>query len=168
MSQYLRRYINEPITVAFLGLSEAGKSTWALRLKDDQFDTTTTPTVGNQIYHVNNEILQIQITDVGGQELFRKSWEQVIVLNEIIVFVLDAAAPDQLQEAKQEFDKLTEIIQKQSVIILAHKQDLESARSEMDIQKLFDEKTWPIVETSAKTGQGVDEFYHILLDIKTG
>ncbi len=168
----------EPTRVFLLGLSNAGKTTFLKLLQLDQF-TNPTRTMGLDVEDVEANGLFMKVWDVGGQDTFRESiWLRLLELKpDVIIYVVDSADHDALQESENWFRKIALSPQTKTtpIVVLANKQDLPNALSpgELAIQMhLFEAaiergesanpRTFRVFPTSLKTGEGVDELLEYL------
>ena len=87
------------------------------------------PTVGFNMHKVQKGAVVIKVWDMGGQEKFRSMWERYCRGVQVIVFVLDAAAPASFQLAAQELQSLLlqPSLATTPLLLLFNKQDLRQA-----------------------------------------
>ena len=160
-----RYYGNKGLVL--IGLSEAGKTAWRKRFMYNVYDPQP-PTFGLHQSKFEGAGYRVDVTEIGGQTKFEHLKKDAVQKNSIIAFVVDAADHDRFQEVQIEFNRLVRpFYLEKKIIILATKQDLEGAADESTIQQLLNEKqskiiNWQIIETSAKTGKGKQDFLHIL------
>eukprot|EP01119_Soliformovum_irregulare_P007452 TRINITY_DN1987_c0_g1_i2.p1 TRINITY_DN1987_c0_g1~~TRINITY_DN1987_c0_g1_i2.p1 ORF type:complete len:139 (+),score=39.87 TRINITY_DN1987_c0_g1_i2:309-725(+) len=93
------------------------------------------PTVGFNMKKITKGNVTIKLWDIGGQPRFRSMWERYCRGVNAIVFVVDAADSDKLEEAK---NNLVELLNKPPlagipVLVLANKNDLPEALAAEDI-----------------------------------
>lgn len=116
--------------VSLVGLQNAGKTSLvaAMSTGEPQMESTI-PTVGFNMKKVQHGKAQIKLWDVGGQPRFRSMWERYCRGVSSIVFVVDAADKDKLEQAKKE---LLDLVEKPGLagiplLVLGNKNDLEGA-----------------------------------------
>ena len=130
----------EDFHIVMIGLDGAGKTTALYRLKFDQY-MNTVPTVGFNCERVKGTVgkskgLTFLIWDVGGQEKIRPLWRSYTRCTDGIIFVVDSAEEDKLDEAKVELWRTMKYQDNKDIplLILANKQDLQSALNASDIE----------------------------------
>lgn len=166
-----RRKANKTQAV-FLGLDNAGKSTIISFLKEGRF-IEHTPTMGKNKSDMEINGTRISIMDVGGQATFRDMWFDELRTANLVVFVIDEAAPERFPEAKMEFDKLLPniIARETPLLILANKHDMEIIADLPTIIKAFgllELKNFEILEISARSGYGMADAFVKFYNTLTG
>lgn len=131
------------VHVVVIGLDSAGKTSLLYRLKLREF-VKTIPTKGFNTEKIRVSVgasraVTFQVWDVGGQEKLRPLWKSYTRRTDGIVFVVDAAEQERVEEAKVELHKITRTSENQGVpvLVLANKQDLDSALSVGEVEKLL-------------------------------
>ena len=159
------------VRLLILGLDNAGKTTVLYQMQFGEAKVTV-PTLGFNVETVNYENLTFQMWDLGGQSELRPYWRCYFPKTNAIVFVIDSTDKDRLDIAKQELLFLIkeDDLKGVPIAILANKQDLEGALSDIEISEklgLSDIKTnqWAIFKTVAKTGVGLDNAFKWLTGI---
>ena len=107
-----------------LGLDAAGKTTILYKLKLND-NVNTIPTVGFNVESVVYKNVKFNVWDVGGQDKIRPLWRHYYTGTQGLIFVVDSADTDRLDEARQELHKIiNDREMKDSVILVfANKQD---------------------------------------------
>ena len=139
------------------GLDYAGKSTLVSFLENGTF-IEHTPTMGKEQTTIEVNGLKVNIVDMGGQKDFRSLWLGEMEDAECVIFMIDASARHRFKEAKEELIKLSPLLEKKPLIILANKYDLKDVAqiSEiMDALELEKFKSFEIIPISSKTGYGI-------------
>ena len=123
-----------------IGLDGAGKTTALYMMKLDQF-LNTVPTIGFNCERVKGSLgssagTTFLIWDVGGQEKIRPLWRSYTRCTDGIIFVIDSSEEDNLDEAKLELWRTMKYQDNKDIplLILANKQDLQSALTASDIE----------------------------------
>jgi len=146
-----------------VGLDGAGKTTILYRLQLGEV-VSTAPTVGFYVESLTYKKLRITVWDVGGQDKVRSLWKRYFKGTDGIVYVVDSAAPNRLQESKEELWKILndEELTGAKLLIYANKQDDASAIPINKLTEAFDlyqikDRQWFIQSTCAIQGTGLYE-----------
>ncbi|KAM6951264.1 ADP-ribosylation factor-like protein 4D [Aplochiton taeniatus] len=131
------------IHVVVIGLDSSGKTSLLYRLKLKEF-VKTIPTRGFNTERIkvavgNSRAIPFQVWDVGGQDKLRPLWKSYTRRTDGMVFVVDAAETERMEEAKVELHKITRTAENHGVpvLVLANKQDLRSALSAGEVEKVL-------------------------------
>ncbi|KAG7263182.1 hypothetical protein CRUP_035760 [Coryphaenoides rupestris] len=143
--------------IVVVGLDSAGKTSLLYRLKLREF-VNTIPTKGFNTEKVKvvvggasssstgrgiggggGAVVSFQVWDVGGQEKLRPLWRSYTRRTDGMVFVVDASEPERVEEARVELHRISRTAENQGVpvLIAANKQDLPSALSPGELEKLL-------------------------------
>ncbi|MFW9992858.1 MAG: ADP-ribosylation factor family protein [Candidatus Odinarchaeota archaeon] len=152
------------IKVVWIGLEQAGKTTIIRRLITGEFRENITVTMGIHWEEFYSRGLMLGAWDIAGQAAFRVLWNNYIKEAMGIVFVVDAADYDRLDEAKRELREHVfnnEQAGNIPVLVLANKQDLPGALPAGTIARRLAlqevrEHSYAIVPVSAKTGFNIE------------
>ncbi|KAH0571004.1 ADP-ribosylation factor like protein 2a [Spironucleus salmonicida] len=146
-----------------LGLDNAGKTT-ILKAISNEDPTITQPTQGLNAKTVAFGKSKLQCYDVGGQQSVRQYWKHYFKNTNCLVFVVDAADANRLEEVSVELNICAESEELVNVPILvfSNKSDIPTALTAAEIaQKLqltnLRGHKWQIQECSALNGTGIDE-----------
>merc|ERR1712137_270199 len=123
------------------------------------------PTQGFNIKSLQKDGFKLNVWDVGGQKAIRPYWRNYYDNTDALVFVIDSADQDRLEEVNSEMTKLLTEEDKLAgvpLLVYANKQDLLSAMSAEDIATGLNltgikDRSWQIQACSAKTGEGLSE-----------
>ena len=117
-----------------VGLDGAGKSS-IMYSKFESSVVTVVPTIAFNVENILHLDTNLQIWDIGGQSRVRTLWPYYIDDQSALVFVIDSADRDRLPEAIDELISLLSIpnISGVPLIVLAHKQDVPSALTVLEI-----------------------------------
>ncbi|KAJ3343886.1 ADP-ribosylation factor, Arf Arf6 [Gonapodya sp. JEL0774] len=161
---------NKEMRILMLGLDCAGKTTILYKLKLNQ-SVTTIPTVGFNVETVTYKNVKFNVWDVGGQDKIRPLWRHYFTGAQGLVFVVDSADKDRLEEAKQELHRILQDREMKDVVILvfANKQDMPQAMSPSDLTEKLEmsklkDRTWFLRPCCAVTGEGLIEGLQWLSD----
>lgn len=142
--KWMKKRREKNLTIIILGLDNAGKTTLLFSLKDEISATDTAPTVGFRQSKIVMGKYTIQWFDVGGAKNFRRVWTNYY--NEVhgVIFVVDAAAEDRLEESKEVLQQTlkAEGIPGKPVLVFANKQDLPGCLSDAELSKRLGMLDW--------------------------
>lgn len=135
-------FFKKEMELSLIGLQNAGKSSLVNVIATGAFQQDMIPTVGFNMRKVTKGAVTIKLWDLGGQPRFRAMWERYCRGVQAIVYVIDAADQEGLEQAKQEFH---ELLAKPSlasipVLLLGNKNDLPGALSVEDLIDRLDLK----------------------------
>ncbi|CAK5099328.1 unnamed protein product [Meloidogyne enterolobii] len=84
------------------------------------------PTVGFNVETVTYKNIKFSVWDVGGQEKIRPLWRHYYVGTQALIFVVDSADVDRIDEARHELHKIVNDreMREAAILIFANKQDL--------------------------------------------
>lgn len=133
----------QSLHIVVIGLDSAGKTSLLYRLKLKEF-VKTIPTKGFNTEKIKvavgtSRAITFQVWDVGGQEKLRPLWKSYTRRTDGIVFVVDSTELERMEEARVELHKITRTSENQGVpvLILANKQDQESALTVTEVEKML-------------------------------
>ena len=118
-------------TVVLLGLDNAGKTTFLHRLKEDRM-TIHDPTLYAHSEEIKLGNLLFKIVDVGGHKAMRKIWKNFYMNTDAIIFIVDAADSQRINEVKEELNNILVETNAKSIpiLIMGNKIDMRTAMSE--------------------------------------
>ncbi|GFN85745.1 ADP-ribosylation factor-like protein 13b [Plakobranchus ocellatus] len=130
-----KREPNKSITLAIIGLDDAGKTTVCSVLSGEQPDPDIAPTVGFRNIKFSQCNFDVTVFDVGGGKNIRPIWKNYYGEVYAIIYVIDSSSPSRLSEARDVFRESLEHPQLSGkpVLVLANKVDKESHMTESDI-----------------------------------
>lgn len=151
------------VRVLILGLDNAGKTSILYRLHLGSV-VSTVPTVGFNLETVHYKNVSFEVWDLGGQTGIRPYWRCYFSDTDAIIYVVDSTDRNRIAVTKQELSALLEEdeLKKSFLLVFANKQDMDGAMSEAEIASLLGvasitNRTWQIMKSSAKTGEGLAE-----------
>lgn len=97
------------------------------------------PTVGQNIGHITINGVLLRLWDIGGQENLRSMWESYYKDAHAVVFVVDSADRERLEECKAALETVVtnEETEGVPILMLANKQDKEDRMEVEDIKEIF-------------------------------
>ncbi|KAK9686950.1 ADP-ribosylation factor-like protein 5A [Basidiobolus ranarum] len=156
--------------IVIVGLDNAGKTTVLYKLLYNEV-ASTTPTIGSNVEEIVYKNVRFLMWDVGGQEALRASWSAYYTNAKAVIMVIDSNDKDRIHLAKAELHKMLESdsLKTASLLILANKQDLQSALTAAQISEALSltsltDRQWHIQACSALTGFGLFEGLDWIVD----
>ena len=154
------------IKLGLLGDSSVGKTSICLTYTEIEFKEDILSTIGadkfeKKISLKNGKTIKLILWDTAGQERFRAAAYKAIRAVNAIVLVFDVTCrytfeniDNWLQEIKDNFDNPI-------IILLGNKADIENPKRvpKEEIEEYAKKKNLTYFETSAKTGQGINESF---------
>lgn len=131
----------QSLHIVVIGLDSAGKTALLYRLKLREF-VETIPTKGFNMERIKvsmgtskSNSTTLQVWDVGGQDKLRPLWKSYTRRTDGLVFVVDSAESERMEEAKVELHRIARSAENQGVplLVLANKQDLDGAASAAEV-----------------------------------
>ncbi len=127
------------LTVSVAGLDGVGKTLIINKLLHEEIhETYSTFGINQEIIKIDG--LRLGLTDLGGQEPFRKSlWESYISKSDALIYVVDATKEERIDESKTWFVRSLKWVKKKSpVLVLINTWDRSVDRKTIQsIQKIF-------------------------------
>ena len=150
-----------------IGDTAVGKTSIISRYANGTFKEEYIVTVGLD-YSIKQEIIddksiQIKIWDTAGQERYKSLTQNYFRNAEGVILTFDVTSSESFGNLKYWISSFKENMEKKNifipVIIIGNKIDLVDSReiNKEDAEKFSKEKNYKYFETSAKTGEGVDE-----------
>eukprot|EP00055_Hartaetosiga_balthica_P000384 m.136394 g.136394 ORF g.136394 m.136394 type:complete len:176 (-) comp10651_c0_seq1:81-608(-) len=160
---FKKLFNNKDMRILMLGLDAAGKTTILYKLKLGQ-SVTTIPTVGFNVETVTYKKVKFNVWDVGGQDKIRPLWRHYYTGTQGLVFVVDCADKDRVDEARRELHKIIQDPEMSECVILvfANKQDIKGAippeeiPEKLGLTRLRDQQ-WYVQPCIATDGDGLQE-----------
>ncbi|KAF0971901.1 hypothetical protein FDP41_009597 [Naegleria fowleri] len=86
--------------ILILGLDHAGKTATLYKIGLNE-NVTTVPTIGFNSEMIQYNNVKMLIFDLGGQEKVRSLWQHYFENTDAIIFVVDSADRERMQEARE-------------------------------------------------------------------
>ncbi|KAK9466833.1 ADP-ribosylation factor family-domain-containing protein [Lipomyces arxii] len=160
---WAKLFASREMRILMLGLDAAGKTTILFRLKLGQA-VTTILTVGFNVESITYKNIKFNVWDVGGQDKIRPLWRHYYTGTQGLVFVVDSADRERIEEAKQELHRIISDREMKDCLLLvfANKQDLPGAMSPTEVTQALElerleDRIWYVQPSTAKTGDGLTE-----------
>jgi hypothetical protein len=153
--------------ICMLGSHAVGKTSLIHRYVHTMFSSNYLTTVGVKIdrkkVSLTNQEVQLLIWDLHGEDHFQKIRSMFIEGSAGYLLVVDGTRPETLRTALDLQGEARSIVGDVPFIVLVNKCDLrEQWRiTDQQIQQLK-ERNWRVHETSAKTGEMVEETFRLL------
>ncbi|KAH0791245.1 putative ras-related protein Rab-5C [Histomonas meleagridis] len=151
--------------VVLIGSSSVGKTSIVIRFANKTFPTSQESTIGaafisRDVQTQKGNIVSLHVWDTAGQERYRSLVPRYSQGASAIIIVYDVTDPDSFEEAK-EWHRETREIQHEDVIwfLVGNKCDLNATVDREKAKEFAEENGLTYFETSAKTGQGVEELF---------
>lgn len=156
------------------GNVRVGKTSLVDRFVNNKFEENYISTLGYNVYEkwisYKDRVISLMIYDIGGQERFndlRKMYAQGAGTAFIVYDITDQESFANIKRWKKDLDEFTE--SSIPFIIIGNKKDLEDSRQvpkDVAMELATEIGALNFLETSAKTGEGVEEAFRQLA-IKT-
>ena len=160
-----------------LGLDSAGKTTILYNIKTND-EINTLPTVGFNVETIKYKNILLNLWDVGGQDKIRPLWRHyytgsqvsfqitiqgVYIVIQGLIFVLDCADRDRIDEARLELARILENKEMAGapLLVFANKQDQKYAVKATEVPSLLGldkmvNRAWFVQPSCAKERKGLD------------
>ncbi|XP_053573051.1 ADP-ribosylation factor-like protein 10 [Bombina bombina] len=146
-------YLDKQVLV--LGLDGAGKSSIIHVLRTNTTRSSSAPTHGFNSATIISNGLRIELLEVGGSQNLRTYWNQYLKNANIMVFIVDSTDDKRLPLARLELHRLLSEAPKLPLIVLANKQDRNTALGisnihfELSLHRVIGQREVTVLGTSA-------------------
>ncbi|GKY97434.1 hypothetical protein MPSEU_000701900 [Mayamaea pseudoterrestris] len=125
LSNLLDIFYTKKLDIVVIGLENSGKTTLLSVLANGR-PVETVPTIGLNVKVFKKGKVNMKCWDIGGQEQYRSEWSRYTKGCDVVLYVVDAAAPQKLITAKKELHKLLDdgSIGTTPLLVLANKIDV--------------------------------------------
>ncbi|KAF1589487.1 UNVERIFIED_CONTAM: ADP-ribosylation factor 6, partial [Eudyptes robustus] len=151
------------VRILMLGLDASGKTSILYRLKLGQ-SIKSIPTVGFNVETVQYKNIKFNVWDVGGQYKIRPLWRHYYTGTQALIFVVDAADRDRIDEARTELHRIINDREMKEAVILVYgnKQDIQDAMKPQELQDKLGltrlrDRNWYVQPSCATSGEGLQE-----------
>ena len=155
--------------VIFIGDSSVGKTSIISNYMCGTSSSDSQPTIGIDFFGKtiidNNKIIRLQIFDTAGQERFKSLIPSYIRQSTVAIFVFDITLHKSFENLEK-WNKIVTEIARPIIILVGNKKDKSDQRTVQDeeIKKLAEQFKSTYIETSAKTGEGLQLMFNTLVD----
>ncbi|KAL8620925.1 hypothetical protein ACOMHN_044072 [Nucella lapillus] len=138
-----KRQPQKCLTLAILGVDNAGKTTACKSFSGEAVDKGVVPTVGFSNIKFTFEAFDIALYDVGGGKNIRSMWKEYFPEVHGFIYVVDASSAERMDEARETFRDTLEHphVSGKPVLLLANKQDNPEALDEVNLCKQLNLKS---------------------------
>jgi ADP-ribosylation factor-like protein 8 len=141
----------------------SGKTTLLSVLANGQ-PLETVPTIGLNVKVFKKGSVNMKCWDIGGQEQYRSEWSRYTRGCDVVLYVIDAAAPSKIETAKKELHKLLDdgSIGSTPLLVLANKIDLPHHIGESELIEQMQlnyvmDTPWMVLPISALQCTNIDQ-----------
>ena len=153
----------EDVRILMVGLDNAGKTTILYRLKLEEV-VSTVPTLGFNVETVTYKNISFTVWDIGGQDKIRNLWRVYFQGTQGLIFVVDSADKERIEEARLELQTLLseELLANVVLLVFANKQDMPDAMSASEVREKLGlvntrSRPWFVQSSCAVKGEGLYE-----------
>jgi small GTP-binding protein len=153
--------------MVLFGNANVGKTSLVERFINDQFEQNYISTLGYNVYEkeiiYENNSISLMIYDIGGQEKFRDLRRKYAEGADLAFIVFDLTNPESFAAVKAWKTDLFEFAGEIPFIIIGNKNDLAPKVTTKDGMQISNSLgALDYLETSAKTGKGVEKAFNQL------
>mmetsp|Transcript_39555 Transcript_39555/g.45059 ORF Transcript_39555/g.45059 Transcript_39555/m.45059 type:complete len:178 (+) Transcript_39555:154-687(+) len=163
LTKLLEIFYTKKLDIVVIGLENSGKTTLLTVLANGQ-PAETVPTIGLNVKVFKKGQVNMKCWDIGGQEQYRSEWARYTKGCDVVLYVVDAAAPEKLATAKKELHKLLDdgSIGATPLLVLANKIDLNPHVGESELIERLQlnyvmETPWIVLPISALKITNIDQ-----------
>ncbi len=158
--------------ILFLGETQVGKTSLIIKYTEGTFQQGGITTLGVDLKYKylekDNKNLRLDLWDTAGQERFQNITKSFYNGANGMIFIFDLTSSESFDKLKfwieDSKDKITD--NNIELLMVGNKSDLIDERvvTKEKIQKLSEQYNIPYFETSAKTGEGIEEMFNTLIN----
>ncbi len=149
-----------------LGDWKVGKTSMLKRFCDGTFSETYIPNIGcdflTKMIKFEKANVKLVIWDIGGQRLPLNYRKRFYKGAKGVLLVFDVTRPESLPSLKEWREEALKVCGEIPFIVCGNKIDLESKINETEAKNFAEEINSPLLFTSAKTGENIEEAYTLL------
>ena len=156
--------------ILILGDARVGKTSILLRYIDNKFETDSLSTLGVDVKYkyvtLNNKKIRMNIWDTAGQDRFKTIAKNYFKGANAVIFVFDVNHKNTIEKIKFWINSVKDNSSNDIIeVIVGNKIDIEGKRevTKEQMQSLGQDVNIETFETSAKTGEGINEVFNYLV-----
>ena len=163
------------VQLLVIGDSSVGKTSLITRYTNGTFKEEYLATVGLDYYskneEFNNQTIQVKLWDTAGQERFKALTQNYFRNAEGVLLAFDVTNEESFNNLKDWISSIKINMEAKNIflplIVVGNKIDMENDReiTKEEAEKFASENKYKYFETSAKTGEGVDEAIKELINL---
>ena len=156
--------------ILILGDATVGKTSILLRYIDNKFETDSLSTLGVDVKYkyvtLNNKKIRMNIWDTAGQDRFKTIAKNYFKGANAVIFVFDVNHKNTIEKIKFWINSVKDNSSNDIIeVIVGNKIDIEGKRevTKEQMKSLGQDVNIETFETSAKTGEGINEVFNYLV-----
>ena len=157
--------------ILILGDTTVGKTSILVRYIDNKFEKDSLATLGVDVKYkyvtLDNKKIRMNIWDTAGQDRFRNIAKNYFKGANAVIFVFDVNNKNTLDKIKFWIDNVKENSSEDLIeVIVGNKIDIEGKHevTKEEMESLGEKTGMETFETSAKTGEGINEVFTYLVN----
>ena len=161
----------ENYKIAIVGNQHVGKTTILSRYKYETIDEAYAPTVGidflTKNVYLEDKTIRLIMWDTAGQERFKSLIPSYLKNSNCVILTFDVTEKSSFFSlGKWLSDVKDNVVEGTFIILCGNKIDLNNKRviSKEEAEKFSEENNIAYIETSATTGQGINELFNTIIN----
>lgn len=130
IAHYIKSLFGKPVSILFLGIDNAGKTTLLNKLKNETVGAHT-PTHHSNKTEVEIGKMRVNIIDLGGHRVARMAWKDYFFGCDGVIFVVDVSDVERFNEVRSAFQTVVKTDGGVPIAVLFNKIDKYGYDSEM-------------------------------------
>jgi small GTP-binding protein len=159
------------VKVVVAGDAGVGKTSLIRRYCTGMFQESRVATIGVdfqiKIVEMDGKSIKLSIWDIAGQERFGAFRDSFYRGARSVALVYDVSDPTSLENLPRWQTEVMRVCQTARFVVVGNKLDLECKTPREQVAEWARSMSYPYIETSALTAQGVDEFFLTLTRLAT-
>lgn len=154
--------------ILLVGDPAVGKTSLILKYVENRFEREYKASIGvdfaYKIIELEEKVARLIIWDIASQERFAPYRSSFYKQTDGAMLVFDLTRPETLESIESWMREIRQNAGNVEVVLIGNKGDLKKKREikESDIKQWIDRYGCPYIETSAMTGEGVDEAFRAI------
>ncbi len=154
------------LKVLIVGDGNVGKTSLVRRYCTGMFTASRVTTIGvdfqTQVVALPQGEVKLSIWDLAGQDRFQVMRPGFYKGGRAAAMIYDVTDPESFKDLARWRQEVIEVVPKQPLIVVGNKVDLPRAQAPEEARAYADSIGAPYLETSASTGEGVDELFETI------